>query len=274
MPREIKSLPAALLSGKSADGLHEIVFNEASHRYKLDGKACVGVTTFIKGGYPTSQGLISWQKGQALESLWNAVVNQEIDLATKDELFKAAKAADRAVSQEAADIGTLVHEYCYLNDTTGVPNELLETIGTLAVKDKILAGIEKYKAWKVQNEDVLIAAEQLIASPRHLFCGKFDRLGRRNKRLILSDYKTSKDIYLDQFIQLGAYSLALQEWTGLKADGLEVLRFGKDDEEFETLLIDDPNEILMFQAQAIRCRQTHEFRKLESDKRWKWEGAK
>lgn len=289
MDREIKSPPATVLGSKSFDGKHQIQFNEGSHRYKWVcpchvKETSVGVTTFLKGGYPTSMGLISWFKAQTAEAVFQALTVPgedgfyprdsfyPIGNETKKEIIKTAKMADRAVSQEAADVGTVVHEYCYLNDTTGVPNELMQTIATLEARDLIMAGINKYKAWSDQNKDKLVAAEGLIASPTNLFCGKFDRLATRKGKLILGDYKTSKSIYLDQFIQLGAYSIAVREWLGLQVQGLEVLRFGKDDGAFETMLIDDPNEIKAFEAQALRCRATHEFRKLENDPRWKWEG--
>lgn len=285
MSREIKAPPAVILSAKSYDNEHTIEFNEGSHRYKLDGKAAVGVTTMIKGAYPTSAGLISWMKGQTAEALFRALTVPggggyhprdgfwPIEEVTKADLIKTAKQADRSVTQEAADIGTLVHEFCYLTDTQGAPNDLLETIATLPVKDKIMAGIDKFREWKKTTpKDKFVAAEGLIASPSYLFCGKFDKLADRGGQLVLSDYKTSKAIYLEQFVQLGAYAIAIEEWMGLHVDGLEILRFGKEDGEFETLLIDNPDEIQEFKKQAIRCRQTHEFRKLENDLRFKWKG--
>jgi hypothetical protein len=155
-----------------------------------------------------------------------------------------------------------------LQDAKGLYDQMIQL--PLESKDKLLNGIGKFKTWKEGNKDELIASESLIASPTHLFCGKFDRLARRNGRLILDDFKTSNSIYLDHFIQLGAYSIAIREWLGMNVEGLEILRFGKDDGEFETLLIDDPKEIKMFEEQAIRCRQTYEFRKMEQDPRWEW----
>ncbi len=276
MPREIKALPPKIETSTSFDGKHVLEFSEGTHRYKLNGKPCVGTTTFIKGGYPTSQGLISWQKGQALEYLWNNVLNRIVDPAEKAELFKAAKAADRAVSQEAADIGTLIHEYAFLFETRGDKDGLSEKVKKLplGIMHKVHNGIEKFRSWRATVGDHLEAVEQIVASPTHYFCGKFDKLAMRDGRLILSDYKSSKAIYLDMFIQLGAYAIAIKEWLGLDVGGLEILRFGKEDGEFETMLVDDPIEIQRFKEQAIRCRQTYEFKKWESDERWKYYAEK
>lgn len=274
--REITVQTPAILVSKSSDSRHTIQFSESSHRYKLDGKPCVGVTTFIKAGYPTSMGLIQWMKGQSIQYTVDWFNNRGIVLKPDEdelkELFKAAKAADQKTSQEAADVGTIVHDLAYLTELgkTQEVEALKEQILPLPAKDKILNGFGKFKAWKEQNKDELVMSESLIASPTHLFCGKFDRLAKRDGKYVISDFKTSGSIYLDQYIQLGAYSIACREWLGINVEGLEVLRFGKDDGEFETLLINDPKEIKVFEEQAIRCRQTHEFRKLESDPRWDW----
>lgn len=276
MAREITAPTPTVLTAKSHDGKDTIHFNEASHRYKLNGKPCVGVTTFVKSGLPTSMGLIQWFKGQSINYTFDWFVNRghihSITEEEKKELFKAAKAADQKTSQEAADVGTLIHDYAYLTEL-GKTHEaqcLYDQLIQLPVKDKLLNGIAKFKAWKEENKDELVASETLVASPMYMFCGKFDRLARRDGKLILSDFKTSGSIYLDQYVQLGAYSIAISDWLGMKVDGLEVLRFGKEDGEFETLLITDPAEIKVFQEQAIRCRETHEFLKMNTDPRFDW----
>lgn len=284
MSREIKSPPAKVDVSRSFDGKHVIEFSETSHRYKLDGKAAVGVTTFLKAGYPTSQGLIYWQKEQTFNSLFGNLtvpgddgfypregfwpVNDEGRL----ELFKTALAADRAVSQEAADVGTVIHEYAFLYETGGDIAKLDAQINGFSedIRTMVVNGINKFKSWRLLNPDKLTAVETLVGSPTHLFCGKFDKLAIRDGVLVLSDYKSSKSIYLDMFIQLAAYRLAIKEWMGLDVGALEILRFGKEDGEFETMLVNDPAEIQTFTEQAIRCRQTHEFRKLENDVRWKY----
>lgn len=288
MSREIKSPEAVILTATSFDGKHTIEFNEGSHRYKMDAKPAVGVTTFCKNGYITSMGLISWMKSQTAEALFSAmtVPGEEgyypreafwpIHEETKKDLIKTAKLADREVSQEAADIGTITHGYAELHSLGQLEEaeKLLDQVRKAATWPLIESCVTKYKEWAAKNKGKLVQAECLVGSPNYLFCGKFDRLDEVNGKLILRDYKTSKDIYLDQYIQLAAYSIALKEWLGLEVSGLEVLRFGKDDGTFDTLMIDDPKEMKVFQDQAIRCRYTHEFRKMENDHRFKWEKAK
>jgi len=276
MSKEITVPTPTILTSKSFDGRHIIQFNEKSHKYKLNGKPCVGVTTFVKAGYPTSMGLISWFKGQSINYTFDWFLNrghvQSITEDDKKELFKAAKAADQKTSQEAADVGTILHDFSYLTELGKhqEAQELYNKVLQLSVKDKIINGIDKFKKWKAGNQDELVASESLIGSPTYLFCGKFDRLAKRNGKLILSDFKTSNSIYPDHFIQLGGYSIACREWLGMKVEGLEVLRFSKEDGEFETMLIDDPKEIQMFEDQAVRCKFTYDFRRIENDSRFSW----
>lgn len=292
MPREIKSkaeeIGPVIITSESFDKKHLIEFNDTSHRYKLDGKQTVSVTTMEKGGYPTSQGLISWYQSTALESLFSALtVPAEkgwtprsgffpIFEEGKTELFKVAKAANRSIAQEAADIGTICHGYAELHSLgkTQEAEALLNKVRGAAVWPLIESCVNKYKDWASKDQGKLVVAEALVASLRYKYCGKFDRLDNVSGKFILRDYKTSKDIFLDQFIQLGAYAVAIKEWMNLDVGGLEVLRFGKDDGEFENLLVDDPAEIKLFMDQAIRCRNTYEFRKLENDPRWAWKGKK
>jgi len=290
MSKEIFSPVPPIFTSTSFDGKHKIQFKESSHRYKWIcachvKKPSTGVTTFIKGGYPTSMGLISWMKGQSIEFIikwFEKRGNTDLSRLTEKEretLIREAKAADKGVAQEAADIGTLVHDFAYLTElgNEGEAQNLYGQILALPeeVKEKVINGVDKFKAWKkIHADDELELSETLVASPICLFCGKFDRLVKRKGRRILGDFKTSKSMYLDQFIQLAAYRMAIKEWLGLTVDGLEVLRFGKDDGNFETLLVDDPTELRKFEDQAIRCRATHEFKKLENDPRWDWKTIK
>lgn len=261
---------------------HVLEFDEIKHRYILNGKRVPGATTFCKGGYPTSEALVGWMVKQGAEYTYDTLIEESThegsfiewpDSDRRTEILKAAKGASKKKAEEAAAIGTLVHDYAYHIETIGAaPNELLEVIAIHTDKDKILNGIDKFKVWKTENSDEMVASEAIVASVCHNFGGKFDRLARRDGKLILSDFKTSNAIYLDHFIQAAAYAIAIKEWRNLEVEGLEILRFGKENGEFQTLLIDDLTEIREFQEQAIRCRDTYEFRKWEQDKRFKWGG--
>lgn len=286
MTREIKASEAVISVEKSFDGKHEIQFNEKSHRYKLDGKPCPGVTTVLKASMPTSIGLMNWMKSQSVEALFKELTQYDfaqpvwlpnsdkfpITLERKKELFKAATTAHEEIAQEAADIGTITHTYAELY-SLGKADEASELLEKVKKADKfpiIKVCIGKYLEWTKDNKGEFVSAELLVASPTYDYCGKYDRIDRVNGKLRLRDYKTSKSIYIDQFVQLAAYRLAIKEWLNLEIEGLEIVRFGKEDGAFETLVIDKPEEIQVFTDQAIRCRQTYDFMKLNNDPRFDW----
>jgi hypothetical protein len=241
-----------------------LTFDEVKHQYRLNGIRVPGPTTFGKGGYPTSEMLIGWMIGQG--SRFTA--DQIMKVATTDqgigrieekwlkEIIKESKTAYRTSSMAAAAIGTVVHDYAYHTELghTEEAEKLLALHRPTEAWAKISNGIDKFKEWKGQNTDEIVATEAIVASVQENYGGKFDRLAYRpGTGLILSDFKTSSGIFVDMFIQLGAYVKAI--------------------DEFQTLLITDKSEIEEFIRQAIFCRRTYSFRlKWESDKRFKWMG--
>jgi hypothetical protein len=277
MPREIKALEPALLESHSFDQKHTILFNEQTHRYKLDGIACRGVTTAIKGGYPTNMGLISWMKGKTAEAIFNALTvpvgkllfgpREAIWPISEDrriELVKEAKLADRDFSQDAADIGTVLHEFAELwgqgNRTEA--HAILQKAKSLKEWPLIDSCVQSYLTWHTKHIGEVISAEGIVGSPMHRVCGKFDLLEKANGRLILYDYKTSKGIFIEHKLQLALYRVCIREWMNLNVDELHILRFGKDAGDFEPLAITDLKVIHDLEEQALRCLGTSDFIKL------------
>ena len=271
MSREIKTTEPIIQSSKSFDGKHSLIFNDRSHRYKLDGEACPGVTSVLKASYPTSMGLISWMQGESVKYALN-----QVEILLEEGIFgeleypriiKDSKLAWKEKAQEAADIGTITHGYAELY-SKGKEIEAGQLLGKITGTTQwplINSCVEKYLDWHAHNKGEFISAEGLIASIDYKYCGKYDLLSKRNGYLVLSDYKTSKGIYTEQLIQLAAYRLALKEWCDINIDAIEILRFGKEDGEFETRYIYNKNELKKLEEQAIRCVQTYYFIK-EFDK--------
>lgn len=272
----------ALIQSKKDE--HQLTFDDIKHRYILDGNGVPGVTTFIKGGFPISFQLVNWMIGQGADYTYETLIKESThegnfiewpDNDSKKEIIKSAKVAYKKAAEEAAGIGTVVHDYAYLVET-GKQREALVLLAEHEDTnqwDRINSAVKKFDEWKKQNESKILALEEIVASPTYQFGGKFDRLDHRNGRVILPDYKTSNGFYIDQFIQLAAYAIAIEEWKGIKVEGLEILRFGKENGEFETLLIDNPLEIQNLKEQAIFCRATFEFSKIwGKDKRFAFGG--
>ena len=245
---------------QSHDLAHTLEFNEGNHRYKLDGTYVPGVTTLIKATLPEGEGLIGWRVKQAIAYVhdrWN-MLECAPEPGWREETDRNALVAHRQKLNEAGDIGSALHGYIEAREAGLQPPQAVLTREAMAAFDKAVGAYEEYL--KQHGPVKLVSSEQAIASVKHQYAGKFDRISKRAKHLVLSDFKTSKAIYPSQLIQLGGYSLAIREWMGLKVQELEILRFGKDG-EFEALTIDDRPAILELEAQFVRCRQTFDFLK-------------
>jgi len=62
-------------------------------------------------------------------------------------------------------------------------------------------------------------------------CGTFDAIVKHNKyknKNILLDFKTSKDFYVDQPIQISTYKKLIEDSTNLKIDYLGIVNIPKD----------------------------------------------
>lgn len=224
---------------ESVRGLDKIVFDEAKHKYWLNGEAVPGVTTINKQGYPKSEALIRWQVKQGIK-----------EYETKEK------------AQAAADIGTFVHDYAYNVENNNIDeiDRILRQVKVHQDREKIMTAICHFDSWKEDNKDTLMHSEAVVASFKHKYAGKFDRLAERNGKIVLSDFKTSSGIYIDQFLQLAGYAILIKEWLDIKVDAFEVLRFGKKDASFETKLIDKHAMKKVLSDQFIRNVETYYFR--------------
>jgi hypothetical protein len=267
----------ALIESRSGENV--LVFDDrpnARQRYKLNGEPVVGVTTFLDAGMPTPEPLINWKIGKASEYVWSEIAYSDetpgSEWFPKDSVFpakdkdradilKAARTAWKKDTAEAAGIGSIVHDYAHLS-SLGRNDEAIEAlsdhVGT-PEWNQIQNAVYKVDQFLAQTKDEIILLETMVASPRYRFAGRLDRLVKRDGKIIITDYKTSKGFYLKNFVQEAAYAIALEEWLGIQVQGYEVIRFGKEGGDFEQLLITDWDELEEFRQAALRCLDNYRF---------------
>ena len=188
-------------------------FNEASHRYTLDGKPLTGVTTVL--GVLAKPALIQWAANMATEYVRENLT----DIENLDEVLKIAKMAHRLKKEEAADTGTLAHRWIedWINGKNPPSDPLIDHMTVNFVK------------WAEENEVEFIEAEKRVYSRIHWYAGTLDFLCKMNGKTYLGDLKTSSGIYDEYFFQTSAYQLALQEMEpDLKIDGHVIINCKKD----------------------------------------------
>lgn len=175
-------------------------------RYYVDGTRVPGTTTIINvmsKGY----GLMKWYWKMGMKGI---DVDKYVD--------------------KTAQIGTLAHYMveCELKGET--PD--LEPFS----KEEINAAenaLIKFWEWEKDNDLEPLLVEEQLVSDSFRYGGTIDLYADLNGKKSLIDLKTSKAIYDNHFIQLGAYQNLLRE-NGYEVDQTMILRIGRtDDEGFE-----------------------------------------
>ena len=149
----------------------ELTFNDEKHLYALDGQFIPSVSMIIRQG--------------GLGADFSAIPAQ--------------------VMERARNLGTAVHSACELFDRQDLDFDALDP------------NIKPYlSAWQDFNEqnDFQVVGEHIeraIYSKRHWFAGRPDRIGVINEKATIIDIKTSKKVYVQNYLQLAAYHLAYEE---------------------------------------------------------------
>jgi len=212
-----------------------IDFYPTSHRYKLISVDGVEVGQWIAspsavvGKLDKSPQLMSWAvrmfEERMLEHMRDGAQFTRDDVVA---MLNIAKNAYNERKQEAADVGSVVHDFAEHNRTD--INEV-EQFNELSDTDKVLAtqGVAAFNEWKSEVNPKFISSEFRIYSKRHNFVGQCDALAEIDGKLYIVDYKTSKGVYTSQVYQIAAYMKAYEEMTGQKVHGAKIVNFTKDD---------------------------------------------
>ena len=139
----------------------------------------------------------------------------------------------RKVRDQAGDTGTLAHYLILCHLKSEEPDLSDYTPNDLA---SVEIPMSKFHQWNIGREIVPIVTERPLVSESYRFGGTPDFYGKVDGRLTLLDFKTSGDIYQENFYQLAAYKKLLEE-HGHAVDAARIIRLGKvADEAYEDRL--------------------------------------
>lgn len=195
-----------------------LVFNEASHRYTLDGKPVSGATTILGGGVP-KPALIWWAPGVVAKFVTdpdNAGKVSELLAGDRDQSIKFLQLLPNKERDSAAERGTEVHDLA----------EKLATTGEVDAPEDLVGFIEGYLDFLDRWQITPVLVEVVLANREHWYSGKVDLLATSPLlmsqadidagKLIQIDLKTSKGVYMETALQTAAYSRAEFYMDGTK----------------------------------------------------------
>lgn len=153
------------------------------------------------------------------------ITTNAIDVAT---IIIAGKGRHSEVKEVAADIGTEIHR---------LVSQWIKGKGKVKVQiptdEKTRNGFLAFMKFQEEYKIKWIESERLVYSKKHNFAGTLDAVGKIGKDTVLIDFKSSKRLYPENAFQAAGYQIAYEEEMKVKMDYKMIIRFGKEDGEFE-----------------------------------------
>ena len=169
-------------------------FNEAAHRYWLDGKPIPGVTTLLGKGLP-KPALPRWAAKSAAEYVAD---NLEVlnSLPDRESIIATVKQSPWTARDRAAVRGTDVH---------ALAEELIHG-RDVDVPEHLAGHVNGYVRFLDEWQPTPIITERPVANRKWWYAGKPDAVVTlpSGERLLL-DWKTSKGVYGETALQTAAY---------------------------------------------------------------------
>jgi hypothetical protein len=157
-------LPDAEVEFYDGDGVrHQLRYFDSDHRYMLDGKRVVSVSTLAKVCYSDPGGLMhyAWKHGM------NGVDYKE----------------ETKVAQEA---GSAAHAQLEALAQTGKPLDLSEQ------PERVRGALQGVAKWWFDCEPTFLASEVMVCSPTLNYAGRFDFLAQVGDDIFIGDLKTTE----------------------------------------------------------------------------------
>lgn len=183
-------------------GRINVDYDPLKHVYYVEDHPVNGITDALK--VINKPFLIPWALKMGEEYLLDHLVpGQKLDELEIKRLGEGMKKAYTYKSADAADIGTLGHDWIeryYRGENPKEPINLqLRNI------------TEAFLQFAEGHTIVPLHSEKLLYSVMHRFAGRVDMICMFDGKLAILDWKTSNDIYPEYFLQMGGYDIAYSE---------------------------------------------------------------
>ena len=206
-------------------GKVNIKFFPDSHQYWVDGKRKTGVTTLI-GILDKSTALMSWKGTRTVAFLLEQLKKGAI---TK-ELICVASNIDQIEKEEAARLGTAIHDWCenYIKAKLKIKGY---SVPDFPEEKSVQVGVNAFLDWEKEHKVKFISSERVVYSRKYDYIGKMDIEAMVDGDLCLVDLKSSNGLYNTVRMQTVAYLRADEEERKVKYKGRWAVRLAKYDEK-------------------------------------------
>jgi hypothetical protein len=203
-----------------AKGEYTLLFDPERHEYRLRGPHGERVLPSVNQvlSLLAKPKLQEWAVGltvrKVLEGYAPGMGTEELAA-----LLEEARKAPNEEAKRAQRTGANAHSWIesFLSSPHDPP--------PLPEEEEARRAVESFLSWWRERPRIPALREAIVAHPELGFAGRFDLLLGDGTLL---DFKTSKAIYPEYELQVGAYALALEAWEGIRARRGMILRLGKD----------------------------------------------
>lgn len=192
----------------------KVKFYPNSHMYKVTDEKnglkdvrVKGVTTYL-GIKDKSQALTSWAVEMAGLHLYDLISKGQI--ITMNDVRDAMK-RHKEIKDEAALIGTAMHEWCEYFIKHKLKTEGYEEAPKLPDDPQILLGVNSFLEWYTSHKVEFKSSERVVYSREHQYIGTMDFDAIVDGILTAGDFKSSNGLYNTVRAQLSAYVQAAEE---------------------------------------------------------------
>lgn len=237
-----------------------VKFFPDSHQYWVDGKRVSGVTTFcnIKD---KSRALTIW----ATELYRDYLLDLGDGGVTSEHIYRGCN-LHMERKQEAADIGSKIHDWCETHIKHQIDSKL--PYPEMPEEKAVQIGVNAFLEWEDLHKPKYKSSERMVYSKKHGFMGTLDIEATINKKLYLIDLKSSNGLYNTVNMQTAAYVFADEEESGRDYVGRWAIRLAKETEAeyIAKMQRKQQNDILKGRApRAIPPYQVFEAKELDTD---------
>lgn len=184
-------------------------------RYKLDGKSLTGVTTIT--GMQNKGFLVDWSAKEAYTHCLT-LSDAEIKNVIKNKTY-----AHKNKSDHAKDKGKLAHDYVekFVKNYIEKKQYIIDDINDTEVN----TSVNRFYKWAMDNRVEFLGSEVSVYSKKYWYAGSFDFICKLNDKLLLGDFKTSKQTSSEYYAQCAGYAIAVEENNPeIKFDGVIIVR--------------------------------------------------